>query len=95
MDFRALFGRRPSEPQGGGDAQSGRDAVRALMGINGTMGFVIDDTGSMGTEINQVKAQAQNIVLDVAGGEAQPDEFLLERFGDPDFGPPVTTCRRG
>jgi len=66
-------------------------AIKALMGINGTLGMVVDDTGSMGGDINQVKAQVSAIVASVRGGAKAPDEYLLVRFGDPDVGPPFTT----
>jgi hypothetical protein len=66
-------------------------AIKALMGINGTLGMVVDDTGSMGGDINQVKSQVSAIVASVRNGAKAPDEYLLVRFGDPDVGPPFTT----
>jgi hypothetical protein len=66
-------------------------AIKALMGINGTLGMVVDDTGSMGTDINQVKNQVTAIVASVRDGAKAPDEYLLVRFGDPDVGPAFTT----
>lgn len=66
-------------------------AIKALMGINGTLGMVVDDTGSMGNDINQVKNQVAAIVASVRGGAKAPDEYLLVRFGDPDVGPPFKT----
>jgi hypothetical protein len=66
-------------------------AIKALMGINGTLGMVVDDTGSMGADINQVKNQVAAIVASVRDGAKAPDEYLLVRFGDPDVGPPFKT----
>jgi von Willebrand factor A domain-containing protein 7 len=66
-------------------------AIKALMGINGTLGMVVDDTGSMGGDINQVKNQVATIVGSVRNAAKAPDEYLLVRFGDPDVGPPFTT----
>ncbi len=66
-------------------------AIKALMGIKGTLGMVIDDTGSMGPSINQVKAQVAAIVNSVVGTDNEPDEYLLETFNDPDVGTPLIT----
>lgn len=66
------------------------DAVRALMGGIGTFGFVIDDTGSMGSQIDAVKGMVGLIVAGAGLLGEEPAEYLLERFGDPDVGPPVT-----
>ena len=67
-------------------------AKKSLMGITaGTLAMVIDDTGSMGAEINQVKAQVTQIVNRVVGTDDEPEEYLLVRFGDPDVGPPSAT----
>ncbi len=74
-------------------AVSGNDkAVSALLDIKGSIGFVIDDTGSMGDEIDGVKIVVEGIVrtLDLFP-LSRPDNWLLERFGDPDFGPAFVT----
>jgi len=70
-------------------------AIKALMGINGTLGMVIDDTGSMGEEIGQVKAQVASIVTSIGVTDDAPEEYLLVRFGDPDVGPPFVTSDSG
>lgn len=70
-------------------------AIKALMGINGTLGMVIDDTGSMGEEIGQVKAQVSAIVNSIGATDDAPEEYLLVRFGDPDVGPPFVTADPG
>src|SRR5207249_2825028 len=63
-------------------------AIRALFGLKGSMlGMVIDDTGSMGGVIDQVKAQVAQIVNSLLGTNDEPANYLLERFGDPDIGP--------
>ena len=61
-------------------------AIRAYMDVRGTLGFVIDDTGSMGPIINGVKSVVSSIVTTVAASDQPPDEYLLVRFGDPDVG---------
>lgn len=72
-------------------------AKKCLLGIgcSGTLGMVIDDTGSMGPEINQVKAQVAQIVNSVVGTDNEPEQYLLVRFGDPDVGPPFETGNAG
>jgi hypothetical protein len=70
-------------------------AIKALMRINGTLGMVIDDTGSMGGSISRVKQQVSAIVTSIGVTELQPDEYLLVRFGDPDVGPPFVTTDPG
>jgi hypothetical protein len=73
---------------------AGNDRARkCLLGVGcaGTLAMAIDDTGSMGPTINQVKAQATQIVNGVAGTDNEPEQYLLVRFGDPDVGPPFET----
>jgi len=72
---------------------SNEDAIRALMGIYGDLGLVIDTTGSMGSIIDQVKAQATEIVNGVAGTEDEPANYVLEPFNDPSVGPPTVTSK--
>ncbi len=67
------------------------EAIRAFMDIRGTLGFVVDDTGSMGVDIAGVRSSVQQIVNAVAGTENAPDNYLLVRFGDPDVGAPFKT----
>jgi hypothetical protein len=66
-------------------------AIRAYMDVQGTLGFIIDDTGSMGGIIDGVKSVVGNIVNTVATSDHQPDEYLMVRFGDPDVGSAVTS----
>lgn len=67
-------------------------AIRAFMDIRGTLGFVVDDTGSMGTDIAGVRSAVQQIVNSVAGTDNAPDNYLLVRFGDPSVGAPFKTA---
>ena len=67
------------------------DAVRAFMDVKGTLGFIIDDTGSMGTVVGGVSASVNRIVNSVLNTDNQPDNFLLVRFGDPNVGAPFIT----
>ena len=66
-------------------------AVKALMGIRGTLAVVIDDSGSMSGEIGTVQAEVANIVNSVIGTDDEPEDYLLVRYGDPDVGFPIVT----
>ena len=62
-------------------------AIRAFMDVKGSLGFVIDDTGSMGGIISGVKNQVSRIVSLVSDDPKKaPDKYVLVRFGDPDVG---------
>jgi hypothetical protein len=69
-------------------------AVKALMGIANTLGMVVDTTGSMGDVIDSVKANIGSIVNSVVGTPDEPNEYLLEPFNDPSWGPPHANLRR-
>ena len=64
-------------------------AISEFMDSGGTFGVIVDDTGSMGTEISGIRNIIANLV-----GAAQSDEevtftnYLFERYGDPDVGTP-------
>jgi hypothetical protein len=64
-------------------------ATAALMGVT-TLAFVIDDTGSMGTDIAGVKS-AVRFIVSAAEAAGETPEYLLVRFGDPDVGDPLVT----
>jgi hypothetical protein len=67
-------------------------AVSALLDLKGTIGFVIDDTGSMGEEISGVKSVITAIVNVLKLFPlTTPENWLLERFGDPGVGPAFVT----
>lgn len=79
-----------------GRMASNDDAKKCLLGVrSGTLGMVIDDTGSMGPEISAVKAQVGAIVNSVVDTDDEPEQYLLVRFGDPDVGPPFETPDAG
>ena len=74
-------------------AIAGNDkAIAALMDVGGTVGFVIDDTGSMGPEIQGIKNTVALIVNEINQDPTlKPDNWLLVRFGDPDVGSAFVT----
>ena len=57
-------------------------AIKALMGIHGTLAFAIDTTGSMDDEIGDVKDQTRGLVTDLRGTDKEPDEYVLTTFKD-------------
>lgn len=75
------------------DQLVGQDkALAALLDVKGTLGFVVDDTGSMGDDIVQVQNIIQSLVSITQGLiEERPGDFLLTRFGDPSVGPTVVS----
>jgi hypothetical protein len=66
-------------------------AIRAFLDVRGAVGFVVDDTGSMGDVIAGVKSSIARIVTAVRASPNQPDRYLLVRFGDPDVGDAFVT----
>ena len=64
--------------------------IQSLMGLKGTLGFIIDTTGSMQPVINQVKNQTVKIVNSISDTSEIPD-FLLQTFNDPFVDTPFTT----
>ncbi|MGI9430838.1 MAG: hypothetical protein ACR2PQ_01405 [Myxococcota bacterium] len=66
-------------------------AVRTLMSAPGTLGFVVDRTGSMGEEIAGVQEAINQIALASSGGAIVPGNFLLQLFADPELSPAVVT----
>lgn len=79
--------------QGIVDELKGNDkALAALLDVKGTLGFVVDDTGSMGSSINGVVGAINQIVDATSSNpELQPNNYLLVRFGDPDVGGAMVT----
>jgi hypothetical protein len=67
-------------------------AIRALMGIKSSLGFVVDTTGSMGDIIAQVQAQVIATVESVVGTPNEPDQYVLTPFNDPTWGPSFSTA---
>ncbi|WP_019529479.1 hypothetical protein [Dasania marina] len=64
------------------------NAIKTLMDIKGTLGVIIDDTGSMGGIIASVKSQVSAIVSATAGTEDEPGQYLVQSFNDPAVGSP-------
>jgi hypothetical protein len=62
-------------------------AIKRLLDIRPMLGAAIDNTGSMGGVIEGVKSAVTQIVSSVKDTPDEPDQYLLEAFGDPDVGP--------
>ncbi|XP_058236777.1 von Willebrand factor A domain-containing protein 7-like [Hemibagrus wyckioides] len=62
-----------------------------LMGFSPTLCFVIDTTGSMGDDIDEVRRKAFSIIDSRIGTAAPPSEYILVPFNDPDYGPLTRT----
>lgn len=73
------------------EVSSNDKALRAYMDVDGSLGFVIDNTGSMGGEINGVKGQVSAIVNLTESLNRNPDKYILVSFNDPSVGVPVVT----
>lgn len=74
------------------DLKGNDKALAALLDVKGTLGFVVDDTGSMGSSISGVVGAINQIVDQTSSNpDLQPDNYLLVRFGDPDVGAPLIT----
>lgn len=75
----------------------GEPALAALFNLRGDVGFVVDDTGSMSTDIAGVRLAISGIVSFINASpdflNLKPDRWLLTRFGDPDVGPTFTTLQ--
>lgn len=75
-----------------GNATERDKALMALLDARGTVAFIIDDTGSMGGAIDGVKGVVAGIVAaQVSDPDLKPTDWVVERFGDPDVGPPFET----
>lgn len=48
-----------------------------------SFGFVIDDTGSMGDEIEEVRKACIDIITNVFGTPNAPSNYILVTFNDP------------
>jgi len=73
------------------DLASDDGAIRALFGLGPSIGFVIDDTGSMGPEIQGVKTAVASIINSAAASESPPSSYVLVTFGDPNVSPAKVT----
>lgn len=64
-------------------------AVRAFLGVRSSVGFVIDDSGSMGRYINGVNGSVYTLGQEaIADPSNAPDRFVLQTFNDPTIGSP-------
>ncbi|KAM9476982.1 von Willebrand factor A domain-containing protein 7-like [Clarias gariepinus] len=65
-----------------------------LMGLSQTsvLCFVIDTTGSMSNDIAEVRRITSSIIDSKTGTVAQPSEYILVPFNDPDYGPFIRTA---
>lgn len=75
------------------DELAGEDeALSALLDVRGSIGFVIDDSGSMGAEISGVRQIVTWIVQFLDAIPAlTPDSWVLVTFSDPDVSPAFVT----
>lgn len=75
------------------DDLKGNDrALAALLDVKGTLGFVVDNTGSMGSSIAGVSGTINQMVAEVsANPDTAPDNYMLVAFGDPDVGGALVT----
>jgi hypothetical protein len=67
------------------------DAIRAFMGLKGTLAIVIDTTGSMGPEIAGVRQIVSRVIEFYRERPEQPPDYVLVPFNDPSIGPVTTT----
>jgi hypothetical protein len=65
--------------------------LKLLLGVGPTLAIAIDTTGSMGSIINGVKAQAIQIVNERLGTDEEPSKYVLSPFNDPGVGPLTVT----
>ena len=74
------------------DLEGNDAALAALLDIKGTLGFVVDDTGSMGSSIRGVVSTIDRIIsITDISPVVRPDNYLFLRFGDPNVGSPFIT----
>lgn len=70
--------------------------IKSYLGIGETIGFIIDNTGSMGSVIESVKDQVKEKVVEIvqksqkSGGD---NKFYLQTFNDPTVGNPFVTSK--
>ena len=66
--------------------------VSRILNSRATLGFVIDDTGSMGPTINGVKNAIARVIERVRDiPYVTPEEYMLVTFGDPNVGTPFVS----
>jgi hypothetical protein len=67
--------------------------LELLLGAGPTLAIAIDTTGSMGSIIQGVKAQAIQIVNSRLGTDEEPVKYVLSPFNDPGVGPLTVTTK--
>lgn len=66
--------------------------VSRILNSRASLGFIVDDTGSMGPTINDVKNAIARVIESVESTPyATPEECMLVTFGDPNVGTPFVT----
>lgn len=66
--------------------------IRRILNSRATLGFVIDDTGSMGPSIAGVKQAITRVIEKVESlPYVTPEEYMLVTFGDPNVGTPFVS----
>jgi hypothetical protein len=65
--------------------------LKLLLGVGPTLAMSIDTTGSMGSVISGVQAQAIQIVDSRVGTDEEPLQYVLSPFNDPFTGPLTVT----
>lgn len=67
-------------------------ALAALLDVRGTLAFVVDDSGSMGSTIAGVSGTINQIVGQVSSDpENTPENYMLVSFNDPGVGTPMVS----
>lgn len=66
--------------------------IKRILNSQATLGFVIDDTGSMGPTISGVKNAIARVIETVQNTSyVTPEEYMLVTFGDPNVGTPFVS----
>ncbi len=65
--------------------------LKLLLGVGPTLAISIDTTGSMGSIIASVRAQAIAIVNSRLNTDQEPSKYVLAPFNDPSVGPTTVT----
>jgi hypothetical protein len=72
----------------GGD----EDAIAALLDVRGSVGFVVDTTGSMSTSIAGVRSTIASLITSLnTDPREKPQNWVLVPFNDPGVGPAYVT----
>ncbi|XP_070789503.1 von Willebrand factor A domain-containing protein 7-like [Pituophis catenifer annectens] len=70
----------------------GDDTFKKIFNLDGySLTFVVDTTGSMSDDINQVKIKCIELLRTYSGSPDKPFNYILVPFNDPDVGPVIKT----